>query len=243
MKPYFIYKNINSREMGISILKLPPRIKPNKRGELITVPGRDGFLFESEDAYNGKTLEIECTFLPPENLSSNEINNLIKQIIVWLDGSGDLIFSDYPDYYYEATIINAIPLERLFKRYRRFLVSFEVQPFSKKNESVTITKTTTTLETINIDSYYKVKPIINLQATGDIEIIINEKSIHFIELDTEIIIDSEFMNVTDTNGNNLNNHMVGEFPILNPGENDIEIICESLSTFTKMIINYRGLWL
>ena len=30
MKPFFIYKGVNSREMGISILKLPPRIKPER---------------------------------------------------------------------------------------------------------------------------------------------------------------------------------------------------------------------
>ena len=56
MKPYFIYKEKNSRDMGISILKLPPRIKPERRGEIINVPGRDGFLFESDDAYNNKTI-------------------------------------------------------------------------------------------------------------------------------------------------------------------------------------------
>ena len=85
MKPYFIFKGKNSREMGISLLKLPPRIKPERRGELITVPGRDGFLFESEDAFNGKTLEIECTFLPPDGKSKDEIDALIREILVLLD--------------------------------------------------------------------------------------------------------------------------------------------------------------
>ena len=78
MKPFFIYKGVNSREMGISILKLPPRIKPEHRGEMITVPGRDGFLFESDDAYNNKTLEIECTFLPPEGKSKEEIDKMCE---------------------------------------------------------------------------------------------------------------------------------------------------------------------
>ena len=243
MKPYFIYKNINSRDMGLSILKIPPRTKPTRRGEMITIPGRDGFLFESEDAYNGKTLELECTFLPPENLSQKEIDALIMQIIVWLDGSGELIFSDYPNYYYEATIINEIPIERLFKRYRRFLLSFEVQPFSKHIQLTSVKKSTTSKQTISVSSYYDIKPKVNLQATGNIEIKINEQSIHFIDLDTDIIIDSEYMNVTDTNGNNMNNHMVGDFPVLKPGNNTIQVICESPSTFKSMTIEYRSLWL
>ena len=83
MKPYFIYNGINSRDMGISILKLPPRIKPERRGEIINVPGRNGFLFESDDAYNNKTLEIECTFLPPEGKSKEERFTILKEIALY----------------------------------------------------------------------------------------------------------------------------------------------------------------
>ena len=243
MKPYFIYKDKNSRDMGISILKLPPRIKPERRGEIINIPGRDGFLFESDDAYNNKNLEIECTFLPPDGKSQKEIDDLIMEILVWLNGNGKLIFSDYPDYYYEATIINAIPIERLFKRYRRFIVAFEVQPFSKSNKCNYIEKLTTDEEIVEVSTYYHTPLKINLEATGDIEIHINDKIMHFSDLDVPLVIDGELMNVTDGEGTNMNSHMVGDFPELNPGENSISILCEEPSTFTKMTIEYRSLWL
>lgn len=243
MKPYFIYKGINSREMGISILKLPPRIKPERRGEIINVPGRDGFLFESDDAYNGKTLEIECTFIPPERHTQNEIDKLIMDILVWLDGAGDLIFSDYLDYYYNAKIINSIPIERLFKRYRRFIITFEVQPFSKKIVKNIITKKSMAEEIISVDTYYETPIKVNLEATGSVEIHINDTIMHFNNLEAPIVIDGELMNVSDGNGVNKNNLMTGNFPKLKPGENTISILCESPSTFTKMTIEYRSLWL
>lgn len=243
MKPYFVYKGINSREMGISILKLPPRIKPERRGEIINVPGRDGFLFESDNAYNGKTLEIECTFIPPEGNTQDEIDRLIMDILVWLDGNGDLIFSDYPDYYYEAKIINAIPIERLFKRYRRFIIAFEAQPFSKSIISQKVDKTTLTEETISVDTYYETPLKVNLEATGSVEIHINDTIMHFDNLEVPIVIDGELMNVSDGNGANKNNLMTGNFPKLKPGSNTISILCESPSTFTKMTIEYRSLWL
>jgi len=243
MKPYFVYKGINSREMGISILKLPPRIKPERRGEIINVPGRDGFLFESDNAYNGKTLEIECTFIPPERYSQSGIDKLIMDILVWLDGNGDLVFSDYPDYYYEAKIINAIPIERLFKRYRRFLIAFEVQPFAKKIVQSIVTKNTLAEETISVDTYYETPIKINLEATGSIDININDTTMHFDNLEVPIIIDGELMNVSDGKGVNKNNLMTGNFPKLKPGNNTISILCESPSTFTKMTMEYRGLWL
>lgn len=243
MKPYFIYKGINSKEMGISILKLPPRIKPERRGEIINVPGRDGFLFESDNAYNGKTLEIECTFIPPERNSPSGIDKLIMDILVWLDGNGDLVFSDYPEYYYEAKIINAIPIERLFKRYRRFLITFEVQPFAKKIVKSIINKNTTTEETISVDTYYETPPIISLDATGSVEIHINDTIMHFDNLEAPIVIDGELMNVSDGNGVNRNNLMTGDYPKLKPGKNTISILCVPTATFKNMKIEYRGLWL
>ncbi len=243
MKPYFIYKGKNSRDMGISMLKLPPRIKPERRGEIINVPGRDGFLFESDEAYNSKNFEIECTFIPPEGYTQKEIDTLIMSILVWLDGSGDLIFSDYPNYYYDATIINAIPIERLFKRYRRFIVAFEVQPFSKSLLPSSVAKLTCSEETISVATYYDTPIKINLEATGNIEIHINNEIMHFENVEVPLVIDGELMNVTDEHGANMNNLMVGAFPKLKPGDNTISVLCEEPSVFTKMTIEYRSLWL
>ena len=237
MKPYFIFKDKNSKEMGISILKLSPRIKPEQRGEIIQIPGRDGFLFESDNAYNHKTIEIECTLLDTSN-SQN-----VMELPIWLDGSGKLIFSDYPDYYYEARIINSIPIERLLKRYKRFLIVFEVQPFSKKIETTRIEKSTLNEETINVLTYYDTSYKMILNATGNIEIHINDTIIHFNDLDRKVIIDGELMNVTDEVGNNLNNKMLGDFPKLKPGQNTISILCEDDSTFTDLVIEYKGLWI
>ncbi len=243
MKPYFIYKGKNSREMGISLLKLPPRIKPERRGELITVPGRDGFLFESEDAFNGKTLEIECTFLPPDGKSKEEIDALIQEILVWLDGNGKLIFSDYPNYYYDATIINAIPIERLFKRYRRFIIAFEVQPFSKSIEPTILPVVVADEQVINVVSFFDTPPRIYLEAIGDVEVHINDTIMHLLDLESPIVIDGELMNVADELGTNMNNHMVGDFPMLKPGKNTISILCDDTSEFIQMNIEYRSLWL
>ena len=215
MKPWFKFKNINSKDMGISILKLPPRTKPEKRGEMITIPGRNGFLFESEDAYNGKKL----------------------------DGDGKLVFSDYPNYYYEAKVINEIPLERLFKRYRRFLLVFDVQPFAKAVTLTTSQLNATGTFTINVSSYYDVNPKMTLNARGNVSIGINNTVMNFKDLDKNIIIDTELMNCTDANGNNMNNYMVGDFPSLKAGNNTVTITPENSATFTSLKFEYRSLWL
>lgn len=244
MKPSITFKNINSKDMGISILKLPPRIKPEQRGEKITIPGRNGFLFESDDGYNGKTLEIECTFLPPENYSENQIKELIMQIPLWLDGMGKLICSDYPELYYDATIINSISIERMMKLYRRFTLEIEVQPFSKSIQEYTITKNTITEETININSYYNSYPEIIVTGTGTISITINNKTMILNDVSNPITLDCELMNATENNGlTNVNNKVNGEYPFLKPGNNTISIVLGENSSLTSLEIKYRGTWI
>ena len=84
---------------------------------------------------------------------------------------------------------------------------------------------------------------IYLEASGDIEIHINNTIMHFTDLESPIVIDGELMNVTDEIGTNMNSHMVGDFPVLTPGENTISILCEEPSEFIQMNIEYRSLWL
>ena len=244
MKPHFIWKNQSSLEYGLTITKLPPRIKPEQRGEIIEVPGRNGTLFESEDAYKSKMIEIECTFIPPSSMSQEQIDVLLMKLPIWLDGFDKLILSDYPSYYYDASIINSIPIERLFKRYRKFIIEYEVQPFSKSIEEYTITKTTLTEEQIDINSFYPTSPILEIIGTGNITVNINNQAIHIKDLDGKIVIDCEFMNATISDGMiNANNKVNGLPLVIDPGSNTIEIIIDNESTFESLTIRNRCLWI
>lgn len=244
MKPYFIYKGINSRSMGISILKFPSRIRPEQRGELINVPGRDGYLFETDGAYNNKTIEMECTFLPPDGATKEEIESMIMEIPQWLDGSGQLILSDNPNYLYEARMKNAIPIDRLYKRYRRFIIQVEVQPFSKSINEIALTKITTSEETYNIKTFYKTYPILEIDATGSITININDQSLILNSLDKKITIDCEYMNATEEEGLTSVNNKVNGYPIyLKPGDNIVNVVPGTDSTFNNLVIKYRGTWI
>lgn len=240
MKPSFIWKDASSLEYRLIINRLPPRIKPQLRGEIIEIPGRHGSLFESEEVYSSKTLELECTLIPNDE---DEIERIMMELPIWLDGFGHLILSDYPNYYYEAKIINIIPIDRLFKRYRRFLLTFEVQPFAKTIEEYEINKTTTEEETFNIKSYYSVSPTLEIVGSGNITINIDNQTLHLKEIINKIIIDCEFMNALDENGLNVNSKVNGLPLTIKGSECNIKITFESNSTFESLKIRYRGLWI
>lgn len=240
MKPNFIWKNVSSLEYKLIINRIPPRIKPQLRGEVIEIPGRNGSLFESEKVYRPKTLELECTLIPT---SEDEIEEIMMALPIWLDGFDKLVLSDYPQYYYDARIINAIPIERLFKRYRKFPLTFEVQPFSKTIEEYEINKITTEEETFNINSYYQVSPILEIVGSGNITVHINNQTLHLKDITEKIIIDCEFMNAQNENGTNVNNKVNGLPLVINGTECNTKIILESNSTFESLKIKYRGLWI
>jgi len=85
MKPYFIYKNISSLDMGITVNKLPPITKASRDITKIIIPGRDGFLTHDLETYGSTIKSVECTILDI---------SLVDQVLAWLDGSGEVIFSN-----------------------------------------------------------------------------------------------------------------------------------------------------
>lgn len=240
MKPHFIWKSESSLQYKITINRLPPRIKPQLRGEVIEIPGRNGSLFESEECYDTKQIEIECTIIPT---TEEETKEIMMELPIWLDGFDKLILSDYPEYYYDARIINVIPIERLFKKYRKFPLTFEVQPFSKTLQEYEIIKTTLNEETFIISTYYPITPILEIIGFGNITIYINNEVIHLKNITNKIVIDCEFMNAIDGNEMNVNDKVNG-FPLSIKGTNvSVRIVPDNESTFESLRIKYRGLWI
>ena len=119
---YIIWKNINSKTLkGLIISELPPISKPAMRVQETIVDGVDGSIIE-ELGYEAYDKEI---FI---GLSKDfDINEIIK----YFSGEGEVVFSNEPDKYYKAKIINQIDYERLL-RFRTATVTFRVQPFKYK---------------------------------------------------------------------------------------------------------------
>lgn len=116
---YLIFKGEDSREIkGLVISELPPISKPQMRTVETVVDGVDGSLIE-EVGYSSydKSVIIGLTH-----------NADIDEVIAYFSGSGDVVFSNEPDKYYKASIVNQIDFARLV-RYKTATVTFRVQPF------------------------------------------------------------------------------------------------------------------
>jgi len=119
MEDGFIWKGIHSSEKGLRIISLPNVTTPELRVEKVVVPGRSGDLTLTDNDYEGEVKSVEFDYF----------NDYFDDIKTWLNGTGEVIFSNEPDRYYKARIINKIALDQVLKKFHSGIVQFDCQPF------------------------------------------------------------------------------------------------------------------
>ena len=223
MKPFFIFKNIDSKDYLI-VNNSPSIIKAKKDIQTIEIQGRDGFLTQDLGSYRSIIKSVECTIKNLEDI------NFINE---WLNGSGEVIFSNEPTKVYKATIINQIDFGRIIKTYHKFIIEFEAQPhkYSLNNETITL-QTTGTI--YNSGSAIAL-PIIKLFGTGSLTLTINGATVNLTNVVDYVTIDS---NLQESFKDLVykNQYMTGLFPVLEKGNN---IISFTGATKIEITPNFR----
>lgn len=223
---WFKFNNNRSDEKGIVLKEIPMRYYPEKRINRIQIPNRDGYLYEEEEAYDTVILPLELTIK-----NRDEINSVFS----WLNGEGELSFSDYPDRFYKARIINTPTFQKLLSTFGTCQIQFECMPFSNKPNEQTIT----TDSELTIETLVPTRPILELTGTGNFDIIINNKTIHLLNV-TNPVIDCN-LGILIENDMPVNTKINGDARELklNNGTNTVEII----GTYTSLKIKYNERWL
>jgi predicted phage tail component-like protein len=213
---------------GLVICELPPITKPQMRVAETVVDGVDGSVIEELGyATYDKALSIGIT---------QKAN--IDQIIKFFSGTGEVVFSNEPDKFYKATIINQIDYARLV-RFRTATVVFRVQPFKYEYDEQTVTLTES--GSIFNDGNYIARPIIEIKGTGTVELTVNDNTVFsytFPDGDDAVVIDSQKQDAYV--GTILKNrNMVGEFPAFEIGANTISWE----GNITSLSVSYKSRWL
>ncbi|EJO5346378.1 phage tail family protein [Clostridium botulinum] len=209
MEDGFIWKGIHSSEKGLKIISLPDITTPEQRGEKVTIPGRSGYLTMTDNDYEGEVKPVEFDYF----------DNNFDDIKTWLSGSGEVVFSNEPDRYYKARIINKIALDQVLKKFHSGIVQFDCQPFGYSRNDNSIIKITETKGITNPGTVEST-PVITIYGYGNIDLNINDNIINLTNVSNHIIIDSEIMDCY-RDAQLMNNYMKGDFPIFKPGINKI----------------------
>jgi predicted phage tail component-like protein len=211
---YFVFKNIDSRDIkGLIVSELPPITKTKMRVRIDTIDGRDGAetVNLGFEAYT-KTVKIGLT-------KGYDIDN----IIAWLNGEGEIQFSNEPDRYYRVKVHDQIDFERLL-RFRTADVKFYTQPFkysaSERTKTIAVTGIATA-EIRNAGNYFS-KPTITFTGTGTINVSVNgvQKCVLNLGTNESITLDADKQEAY-TGDTLKNRQMDGDFITLEVGKNTI----------------------
>lgn len=236
MRNYIELNGKSSNEItGLLIQQLPPISKPKIRTQIDTIDGRAGdIVTQLGFAAYDKTIEIGL-------YGDFDLDDVIS----YFNSSGQVVFSNEPDKYYNYQILDQIDFQRLI-RFRTAKVKMHVQPF--KYSSVEGTKTFTSFTnnqiTIKNNGNYFSKPIITITGTGTINLSLNGEQVLVIDMSnaSSIVLDTANMEAYNPSDQSLlNRDVTGDYNnlYLNVGSNTISWT----GTITEIDIKNYSRWI
>ncbi|WP_283704396.1 distal tail protein Dit [Clostridium perfringens] len=230
-----IFNNKDSlKDLGIGVSSLPSIPFSLEDIKEYKIQGRNGSLIRKYGTYQDRKIVFDLVVI--DYSDSTKVYNTISK---WLyEIEDNKLFYDKEDVYFKVKNISIDGLQKqAFYGEGLFKVTFIVEPFLyyKENQEIEITSNT---KIVSPEFAYDGVPEITVLGTGDISLVINNKKVLLEKVEDSIIINSQLMECYKGQ-DNLNYKMYGEFPILNNGENTVEIT----GSIEKIIIklNWRCL--
>lgn len=214
-----IFNNKDSlKDLGIGVASLPSIPFSLEDIKEYKIQGRNGSLIRKYGTYQDRKIVFDLVVINYSD-SAKAYNTISK----WLyEIEDNKLFYDKEDVYFKVKNISIDGLQKkAFYGEGLFKVTFIVEPFLyyKENQEIEITSNT---KIVSPEFAYDGVPEITVLGTGDITLLINNKKVLLEKVENSITINSQLMECYKDK-ENLNYRMYGEFPILNNGENTIDI--------------------
>lgn len=119
----------SSQDFGLIVEQLPPSVHASRRGDSITVPGRNGVILREDGSFDTYTQEYIVWF--SENETNRNPYQTARDIAVWLLGaSGFCRLEDTfePEHYRLARFSGEFNVDTVLLNYGKAVLSFDVQP-------------------------------------------------------------------------------------------------------------------
>ena len=214
MMDWFEWNGERCTEYGIHVMELPPITMPAERVTFTNIPGRSGSLttLEGEDVYDDLLLTATCILSDPSRIS---------QIAAWLKGSGTVTFANRDGGFYYARVVNQIPFDKILRGnpHRTFAVNFRCKPFWYQADAEPITLTASGTFITNPGTI-AAEPVITVYGSGEITLMVGATIMELSDITESITLDTPLMEAY-SGMTNMNSHMSGDFPLLEPGQNAV----------------------
>ena len=206
-----------AHDFGVDTLKIGSTVIAERRDSTHVITGRSGLVHDQDGAV--EEIERQLTIhLPYEQ--GRAVADFGK-IRAWLKGYGRLTLSTIPDRYMLAWITDQISLDPIIEGYadRKGTVIFRCDPYLYHTDAPE--RTLAEPAVLQNPGTAESRPVITVNATGDVNLMIGEQTVLLTGLEGQIVIDSVIQEAygrgEDGEMINLNNRMGGDFPVLPTG--------------------------
>jgi predicted phage tail component-like protein len=219
MRPYLIINGVNSMDVkGLLIQSLPPIVAPKMRTKSEEISGRDGDIVTTL-GYKAYDKSIKIGLYGDYN---------VDEIIKYFSQSGEIIFSNEEDKYYNFACYESISLDRLL-RFKQGTIKLHVQPYKYDVYEKIIDWDNDNdkglLLTLNNKGNTTSRPVYEVTGSGTLMFRLNGKQILVANANPKIILDTTTYNAKNGNGVYINRQVTGDVKklCLPPGESILNI--------------------
>lgn len=212
------WNGTSSDDLHLYVEKYPDQLKPAKKINIVSVPGRNGDLIFEEDAYEN-VIQSYDVYISAE---TPKLPAAAKAVASWLYAPKGYarLQDDYDtDTFRLAHYSGQTNIENVFNRFGRATLEFNCKPQRFLTSGELITTLTSAGNIVNPTAFESL-PLIKITGDGRINLNIGGQVI-IIDIDDEdITLDSETQNAYKGTVN-LNNKVAGAYPKLVGGTNAI----------------------
>lgn len=211
------FDGVSSNDIGVTVEGFPPSTMPKKDVETQTIPGRSGSLVYDYGTYQNYTQSytIHWRYVQWD-----------ARIAEWLYKRGYKRLEDsfHPDHYRMAYYVGNANVDNRMQVLKRAAINFECKPqWFRKDGDFTIDITTNPQLIVNTGM--AAKPLITVKGSSGYIAIGNRRILLSSIPDDGIIIDCDVQDAYSidktTNLNSCVTLLDGDFPVFNPGKNEV----------------------
>lgn len=223
------WNGVSSDTIGIRIERAARIIRPRRKADIVSVPGRNGDIVLMQDAYNNYQQPYDIFFGTGANLSAETAADAVSAWLHSADGYARLEDTYEPDVYRLAYYIDEQDIENAITEYGRETIHFNCRPerYLKSGETA-VTLSTSNVQMTN-PTGWAARPLIRLNGSGAGTLTIaganGTYAVSVTGISSYMYLDCDEQNAYKTAGTNLNNQVTitngVDFPRIAPGANTI----------------------
>lgn len=211
---FFVFNGIDSRAMGVHVVKYPPIMRAAERVKYVALPGRAGDLTQKEgeavfDAYN-RGIEI-----------SNAKGFSLDRVRKWLRGRGTMIVGNEPQYMYQVDLGAQCQFDRIIKGVWGGTLMMHCQPFKQAVPAAAPITLTTSGSTVYNPGDVPAAPLVTITGSGAVTLTLGGKTLSITGAASGWQVDYDLKWVLDPLGAPQWNAASGDFGRLPPGSSAV----------------------